>query len=96
MIAKAGETRGSRTPLLRHTYMTIICLLFVALSQVQKRPELENIVTCTSLLFRMSVDSSKSDSDSDWSGRWNHVRKLLERSGPFAHPDFEPSSEVSN
>ena len=30
----------------------------------------------------------------DWSGRWNHVQKFLERTGPFAHPDFEPSSEV--
>jgi hypothetical protein len=33
--------------------------------------------------------------ESDWSGRWNHVRKFVERGGPFAHPDFEPSTEVS-
>lgn len=32
--------------------------------------------------------------ESDWSGRWNHVRKFVERGGPFAHPDFEPSPEV--
>lgn len=32
--------------------------------------------------------------ETDWSGRWNHVRKFVERSGPFAHPDFEPSTEV--
>ncbi|XP_050414452.1 NEDD8-activating enzyme E1 catalytic subunit [Patella vulgata] len=29
-----------------------------------------------------------------WSGRWNHVRKVTERTGPFAHPDFEPSTET--
>ncbi|XP_073972403.1 ubiquitin-like activating enzyme 3 [Rhodnius prolixus] len=29
-------------------------------------------------------------------GRWNHLRKILERSGPFCHPDFEPSPEVLN
>jgi len=33
--------------------------------------------------------------ESDWSGRWNLVRKFVERGGPFAHPDFEPSTEVS-
>uniref|UniRef100_A0A0A9YQ13 NEDD8-activating enzyme E1 catalytic subunit n=1 Tax=Lygus hesperus TaxID=30085 RepID=A0A0A9YQ13_LYGHE len=27
-------------------------------------------------------------------GRWNHLRKILERSGPFCHPDFEPSTET--
>ena len=26
-------------------------------------------------------------------GRWNHVKKLLERRGPFTHPSFEPSPE---
>jgi len=31
----------------------------------------------------------------DWSGRWCHVQKFLERTGPFAHPDFEPSPEVT-
>ncbi|XP_069687597.1 NEDD8-activating enzyme E1 catalytic subunit [Periplaneta americana] len=25
--------------------------------------------------------------------RWCHLRKVLERSGPFCHPDFEPSPE---
>uniref|UniRef100_A0A8C4HXY3 NEDD8-activating enzyme E1C n=1 Tax=Dicentrarchus labrax TaxID=13489 RepID=A0A8C4HXY3_DICLA len=29
----------------------------------------------------------------EWEGRWNHVKKFLERSGPFTHPDFEPSTE---
>ena len=32
--------------------------------------------------------------EQDWPGRWAHLRKLLERTGPFAHPDFEPSPEV--
>nr|XP_032512717.1 NEDD8-activating enzyme E1 catalytic subunit [Danaus plexippus plexippus] len=26
--------------------------------------------------------------------RWHNVRKVLERSGPFCHPDFEPSAEI--
>ena len=39
---------------------------------------------------RMAVDVSAGD----WDGRWNHVKKFLERSGPFTHPDFEPSTEV--
>uniref|UniRef100_A0A3P9PXT2 NEDD8-activating enzyme E1 catalytic subunit n=1 Tax=Poecilia reticulata TaxID=8081 RepID=A0A3P9PXT2_POERE len=30
----------------------------------------------------------------EWEGRWNHVKKFLERSGPFTHPDFEPSAEA--
>lgn len=42
----------------------------------------------------MAVDSSRTDTEKDWPGRWNHVRKLLERTGPFAHPDFEPSPEI--
>ncbi|PSN35307.1 NEDD8-activating enzyme E1 catalytic subunit [Blattella germanica] len=28
--------------------------------------------------------------------RWCHLRKVLERSGPFCHPDFEPSPENLN
>jgi ubiquitin-activating enzyme E1 C len=27
-------------------------------------------------------------------GRWSHLRRVLERPGPFAHPDFEPAPEV--
>ena len=27
----------------------------------------------------------------DWNQRWSDIQKLLERSGPFTHPDFEPS-----
>uniref|UniRef100_A0A8C9WG72 NEDD8-activating enzyme E1 catalytic subunit n=1 Tax=Scleropages formosus TaxID=113540 RepID=A0A8C9WG72_SCLFO len=39
-----------------------------------------------------AVDGGNEDSQ-DWDGRWNHVKKFLERSGPFTHPDFEPSTE---
>uniref|UniRef100_A0A1B6CKV5 NEDD8-activating enzyme E1 catalytic subunit n=1 Tax=Clastoptera arizonana TaxID=38151 RepID=A0A1B6CKV5_9HEMI len=28
--------------------------------------------------------------------RWSHLKKVLERSGPFCHPDFEPSPETLN
>jgi len=30
----------------------------------------------------------------DWPDRWNHVRKLLERGGPLAHPEFQESPEL--
>uniref|UniRef100_A0A4W6DEI8 NEDD8-activating enzyme E1 catalytic subunit n=1 Tax=Lates calcarifer TaxID=8187 RepID=A0A4W6DEI8_LATCA len=42
----------------------------------------------------MAVDGGHRDSGCDWDGRWNHVRKFLERPGPFTHPDFEPSTEA--
>uniref|UniRef100_A0A671UHM8 NEDD8-activating enzyme E1 catalytic subunit n=1 Tax=Sparus aurata TaxID=8175 RepID=A0A671UHM8_SPAAU len=42
---------------------------------------------------RMAVDGGHRDGGCDWDGRWNHVRKFLERPGPFTHPDFEPSTE---
>lgn len=31
---------------------------------------------------------------SNWNGRWAHLRKVLERSGPLAHPDFQASDET--
>nr|CAB3267421.1 NEDD8-activating enzyme E1 catalytic subunit [Phallusia mammillata] len=43
----------------------------------------------------MEVDQPNEQSDaSKWSGRWNHIKKVLERPSPFAHPDFEASSEI--
>uniref|UniRef100_A0A669E6R5 NEDD8-activating enzyme E1 catalytic subunit n=1 Tax=Oreochromis niloticus TaxID=8128 RepID=A0A669E6R5_ORENI len=41
---------------------------------------------------KMLVDGD-AGSTSDWDDRWNHIKKFLERSGPFMHPDFEPSTE---
>uniref|UniRef100_A0A8C3UKR3 NEDD8-activating enzyme E1 catalytic subunit n=1 Tax=Catharus ustulatus TaxID=91951 RepID=A0A8C3UKR3_CATUS len=41
----------------------------------------------------MAVDGGCGDSG-DWEGRWNHVKKFLERSGPFTHPDFEPGTQA--
>uniref|UniRef100_A0A3Q4I0K5 NEDD8-activating enzyme E1 catalytic subunit n=1 Tax=Neolamprologus brichardi TaxID=32507 RepID=A0A3Q4I0K5_NEOBR len=41
---------------------------------------------------KMLVDGDNG-STSDWDDRWNHLKKFLERSGPFMHPDFEPSTE---
>lgn len=26
--------------------------------------------------------------------KWQNIRNVLERSGPFCHPDFEPSAEI--
>lgn len=41
------------------------------------------------------MDQSESDSTSDdYPSRWLHLQKVLERSGPFAHPDFEPSPDI--
>lgn len=34
------------------------------------------------------------DSQEVTNQRWAHLRKVLERSGPFCHPDFEPSTET--
>ncbi|KAI4889449.1 hypothetical protein NFI96_016643, partial [Prochilodus magdalenae] len=42
------------------------------------------------LTENMLVDGATSD----WQGRWDHLKKFLERAGPFTHPDFEPSTEV--
>uniref|UniRef100_A0A3P8Q8H2 NEDD8-activating enzyme E1 catalytic subunit n=1 Tax=Astatotilapia calliptera TaxID=8154 RepID=A0A3P8Q8H2_ASTCA len=42
--------------------------------------------------IQMLVDGD-TGSTSDWDDRWNHIKKFLERSGPFMHPDFEPSTE---
>ncbi|XP_073448311.1 NEDD8-activating enzyme E1 catalytic subunit isoform X1 [Aquarana catesbeiana] len=41
---------------------------------------------------KMAVDVGCGETG-DWEGRWNHVKKFLERSGPFIHPAFEPSNE---
>jgi len=38
-------------------------------------------------------DDGHGDNFLDWAGRWSHIRKMLERAGPFSHPDFEPSEE---
>ena len=46
------------------------------------------------VVFRMVVDGGNART-CEWVGRWNHVKKFLERSGPFTHPDFEPSTEVT-
>lgn len=39
---------------------------------------------------------SLSRMDSEWSDRWSHLKKILERTGPFTHSDFEPSPETFN
>lgn len=38
--------------------------------------------------------SGETQTSTDQQRRWLHIRKLLERSGPFCHPDFEPSPEI--
>jgi len=38
----------------------------------------------------MEVDAPE-DEVQEIPGRWNHVKKLLERRGPFTHINFDPS-----
>ncbi|CAB4000133.1 NEDD8-activating enzyme E1 catalytic subunit isoform X2 [Paramuricea clavata] len=40
------------------------------------------------------VDSPMAVDRSEQEGRWAHVEKLLNRNGPFAHPDFEPGPDI--
>uniref|UniRef100_A0AAY4E9X1 NEDD8-activating enzyme E1 catalytic subunit n=1 Tax=Denticeps clupeoides TaxID=299321 RepID=A0AAY4E9X1_9TELE len=42
----------------------------------------------------MAVDEGHVACGGDWDGRWNHLKKFLERSGPFTLPDFEPGTET--
>ncbi|XP_036415733.1 NEDD8-activating enzyme E1 catalytic subunit isoform X2 [Colossoma macropomum] len=58
-------------------------LLSFSLFREKKRSRIE------ALTEDMLVDGTTSD----WQGRWDHVKKFLERAGPFTHPDFEPSTE---
>lgn len=37
---------------------------------------------------------SSTEEEVDYPSRWNGLRKILERIGPLAHPDFEPSSDI--
>lgn len=41
----------------------------------------------------MEVDEAAEDVH-EWPGRWNHVRKLLERPGPFNNSNFDPSPDI--
>ncbi|KAL4707608.1 hypothetical protein ACJJTC_002974 [Scirpophaga incertulas] len=39
--------------------------------------------------------TAENQSANDYQQRkWHNIRKLLERSGPFCHPDFEPCAEI--
>uniref|UniRef100_A0A8C5XV59 NEDD8-activating enzyme E1 catalytic subunit n=1 Tax=Microcebus murinus TaxID=30608 RepID=A0A8C5XV59_MICMU len=62
-------------------------LLFSLSFREKKRRRVEEL-----LAEKMAVDVGCGDTG-DWEGRWDHVKKFLERSGPFTHPDFEPSTE---
>ncbi|XP_029103453.1 NEDD8-activating enzyme E1 catalytic subunit isoform X3 [Scleropages formosus] len=63
-------------------------LLLFSLFREKKRRRIEELAQSQ----KKAVDGGNEDSQ-DWDGRWNHVKKFLERSGPFTHPDFEPSTE---
>lgn len=41
-----------------------------------------------------NMETSASPSSESYSKRWTHVRKLLERPGPFCQPAFSPSTET--
>ena len=42
----------------------------------------------------MEVDEPEQTNgvEAEHPGRWSHVRKLLERRGPFSHENFDPES----
>ena len=42
----------------------------------------------------MEVDDEVIEDQESWPGRWNHLRKLLERKGPFNHPNFDASPDT--
>uniref|UniRef100_A0A3Q3GM45 NEDD8-activating enzyme E1 catalytic subunit n=1 Tax=Labrus bergylta TaxID=56723 RepID=A0A3Q3GM45_9LABR len=60
-------------------------LLLFSLFREKKRRVVE-------LTEKMMVDGF-SGRTCESEGQWNHIKKFLERSGPFTHPDFEPSTE---
>lgn len=60
---------------------------------MEGRVQVQHTLVC--FVSRMAVDGGHRDGGCDWDGRWNHVKKFLERPGPFTHPDFEPSTEVT-
>ena len=45
-----------------------------------------NYLSLMNLLYRADANN--------WPGRWGHLQKLLVRSGPLAHQDFEPGPQV--
>jgi ubiquitin-activating enzyme E1 C len=55
----------------------------------EKKRRIEELLL---LAEKMGVGGGCGDTG-DWKGHWNHVKKFLDRSGPFTHPDFEPSTE---
>uniref|UniRef100_A0A8C1LDF6 NEDD8-activating enzyme E1 catalytic subunit n=1 Tax=Cyprinus carpio TaxID=7962 RepID=A0A8C1LDF6_CYPCA len=61
-------------------------LLLLSLFREKKRRRIEE------LNENMVVDGGSVD-HTEWQGRWDHLKKFLERAGPFTHPDFEPSTE---
>uniref|UniRef100_A0A3Q4AC93 NEDD8-activating enzyme E1 catalytic subunit n=1 Tax=Mola mola TaxID=94237 RepID=A0A3Q4AC93_MOLML len=61
-------------------------LLFFSLFREKKRRNVEELAE------KIMVDGGSGHS-LELEGRWNHVKKFLERSGPFVHPDFEPCTE---
>ncbi|KAF3860757.1 hypothetical protein F7725_001012 [Dissostichus mawsoni] len=61
--------------------------LNIVTGKEKKRRRIEDVTE------KMAVVGGHGDAGCDWDGRWNHVRKFLERPGPFTHPDFEPSTE---
>uniref|UniRef100_A0A3B4CGH6 NEDD8-activating enzyme E1 catalytic subunit n=1 Tax=Pygocentrus nattereri TaxID=42514 RepID=A0A3B4CGH6_PYGNA len=48
---------------------------------------------CKKFLLLLGIMLVDGGTTSDWQGRWDHVKKFLERAGPFTHPDFEPNTE---
>ena len=44
--------------------------------------------------FQMMMECETNNGDVDWSGRWSHISKILERRGPLTPASFTPSPEL--
>ena len=40
----------------------------------------------------MEIDEPSNEENDEKSGRWNHIKKLLERRGPFSHDSHDTSN----
>ena len=58
----------------------------------------DNIIVFLQKKFQKFMDSCMETVDSspspDWAGRWSHLSKILERSGPLTPPSFSPSPDL--
>nr|XP_039271775.1 NEDD8-activating enzyme E1 catalytic subunit-like isoform X2 [Styela clava] len=52
--------------------------------------------SCHKMSEPMEQSDEYDSNTSDYPSRWLHLRKVLERGGPFCHPDFDPCPDTLN